>query len=108
MVGVGGLWEACGVRPGAVLGHSQGEIAAAYVAGGLSLDDAARIVTLRSKALTALTDSGGMASVMLARAAVEELIRPWAGRLWVAAVNGPQSTTVSGDVSAVRELLAQL
>jgi acyl transferase domain-containing protein/acyl carrier protein len=108
LVGIARLWRHYGVRPGAVLGHSQGEIAAAYVAGGLSLDDAARIVTLRSKALTALTDSGGMASVMLARAAVEELIRPWAGRLWVAAVNGPQSTTVSGDVSAVRELLAQL
>ena len=54
MVSLAELWRACGVRPDAVVGHSQGEIAAACVAGGLSLEDGARVVALRSRALGAL------------------------------------------------------
>ncbi|MGW1927285.1 acyltransferase domain-containing protein, partial [Streptomyces massasporeus] len=63
MVSLADLWQAHGVRPAAVVGHSQGEIAAAYVAGALTLDDAARIVALRSRMLAGLQDSGGMTSV---------------------------------------------
>ena len=66
MVSLAELWRACGVRPVAVVGHSQGEIAAAYVAGGLSLRDAARLVALRSQALAGLAGRGGMVSVALA------------------------------------------
>ncbi|KOX01732.1 acyltransferase domain-containing protein, partial [Streptomyces sp. NRRL B-3648] len=65
MVALAELWRAHGVEPGAVVGHSQGEIAAAYVAGALSLDDAARVVALRSRALAVLADQGGMVSVGL-------------------------------------------
>ena len=60
MVSLAGLWRAYGVEPDVVVGHSQGEIAAAHVAGGLSLRDAARIVVLRSRALVGLMGKGGM------------------------------------------------
>ncbi|QMU70750.1 type I polyketide synthase [Streptacidiphilus sp. P02-A3a] len=105
MVSLAALWRGYGVVPGAVVGHSQGEIAAACVAGALSLRDAARVVALRSRALRALSGAGGMASVALPAARVRELIAPWGERLSVAAVNGPASTVVSGDASALAELL---
>src|SRR5271154_405932 len=63
MVSLAAVWQAAGVTPLAVVGHSQGEIAAATVAGVLSMEDGARVVALRSKALTALAGHGGMASV---------------------------------------------
>ncbi|WP_046734647.1 acyltransferase domain-containing protein, partial [Streptomyces humi] len=63
MVSLAGLWGSCGVVPAAVVGHSQGEIAAAAVCGALSLEDAARVVALRSRALGVLAGRGGMVSV---------------------------------------------
>ncbi|MGW5263695.1 beta-ketoacyl synthase N-terminal-like domain-containing protein, partial [Microbispora sp. NPDC004025] len=107
MVALARLWEHFGVRPGAVVGHSQGEIAAAHVAGALSLEDAAAIVVLRSQALAAISGRGGMASVPLPRAVVEARLSGWAGRLEVGAVNGPSSTVVSGDADALTELIAR-
>ncbi|MCE4949069.1 acyltransferase domain-containing protein, partial [Streptomyces albulus] len=66
MVGLAALWRAHGVVPDAVVGHSQGEIAAAVVSGGLSLRDGARVVALRSQAIgRALAGRGGMMSVAL-------------------------------------------
>lgn len=65
MVSLAGLWRHYGVEPVGVVGHSQGEIAAASVAGALSLQDGARVVALRSKALLALSGQGGMVSVAL-------------------------------------------
>ncbi|GGR92650.1 type I polyketide synthase [Streptomyces eurythermus] len=96
MVSLAALWRSLGVTPAAVLGHSQGEIAAAHVAGGLSLADAARIVVLRSRALTGLAGTGGMLSVPLPADEVAEALDGWDGRLSVAAVNGPRATVVSG------------
>ncbi|MEK8104511.1 type I polyketide synthase [Micromonospora sp. M12] len=66
MVSLAALWRSYGVEPSAVVGHSQGEIAAAYVAGALSLEDAARVVSLRSRALRAIAGRGGMVSVPFA------------------------------------------
>ncbi|GAA2221451.1 hypothetical protein GCM10010232_02080 [Streptomyces amakusaensis] len=105
MVSLARLWESCGVRPGAVVGHSQGEIAAACVAGALSLEDAARIVALRSRALTAISGLGGMVSVALSAERVREL-PCWDGRLDLAVVNGPSSVVVSGEQRALDDLLA--
>ncbi|HEY8978167.1 MAG TPA: type I polyketide synthase, partial [Streptomyces sp.] len=107
MVSLAALWRSYGVEPAAVIGHSQGEIAAAAVAGALSLEDAARVVALRSKALLALSGRGGMVSVSLPVDAVEERLARWEGRVSVAAVNGPGSVVVSGDVDALDELLAE-
>ena len=101
MVSLAELWRACGVRPDAVVGHSQGEIAAACVAGGLSLEDGARVVALRSRALGALAGCGGMASIALG---VDELQARFGGPgegVSVAAVNGPGSIVVSGDPAAL-------
>ncbi|MGX1626314.1 acyltransferase domain-containing protein, partial [Streptomyces sp. NPDC055506] len=106
MVSLAGVWRSMGVEPAAVLGHSQGEIAAACVAGGLSLGDAARVVALRSRALRRLSGLGGMVSVVAGRAWVEQVVERWPDRVGVAAVNGPGSTVVSGDVPALEELLA--
>ncbi|MYR76027.1 MULTISPECIES: type I polyketide synthase [unclassified Streptomyces] len=105
MVSLAELWRSHGITPGAVIGHSQGEIAAACVAGALSLDDAARIVALRSRAIRALSGRGGMASVALPAEQVAEHLAPWDGRLSVAAVNGPSSTVVSGDTDALDAFL---
>uniref|UniRef100_UPI00066E20FE type I polyketide synthase n=1 Tax=Streptomyces sp. SBT349 TaxID=1580539 RepID=UPI00066E20FE len=106
MVSLAGLWRSYGVEPAAVIGHSQGEIAAAVVAGGLSLEDGARVVALRSRALLALSGKGGMVSLAEPVAEVEERITTWGGRLSVAAVNGPRATVVSGEPGALEELLA--
>ncbi len=102
MVSLATLWRSYGVEPSAVVGHSQGEIAAAVVAGALSLEDGARVVALRSKAILALAGRGGMVSIPLPHAEVTELIDD---RISVAAVNGPRSTVVSGDADALDELM---
>ncbi|HET6703376.1 MAG TPA: beta-ketoacyl synthase N-terminal-like domain-containing protein [Amycolatopsis sp.] len=104
MVSLAEVWRAAGVVPDAVVGHSQGEIAAAVVSGALSLEDGARVVALRSKALTALAGRGGMMSVAEPAPVVRARIEPWGARLSVAAVNGPLSTVVSGEPDALREL----
>ncbi|MGW4059744.1 SDR family NAD(P)-dependent oxidoreductase [Amycolatopsis sp. NPDC004747] len=100
MVCLAELWRWAGVEPAAVIGHSQGEIAAAVVAGALSLEDGARVVALRAKAITELAGTGGMLSVPLPVAEVEDALDP---RLAVAAVNGPSVTVVSGEVTALDE-----
>ncbi|GHC89958.1 type I polyketide synthase [Streptomyces flavofungini] len=105
MVSLAATWQSWGVEPSAVLGHSQGEIAAACVAGALPLKDAARLVVLRSKALTALAGQGGMVSVALDVDAVRDLIAPWDGQLDIGVVNGPASVVVSGDAAALDELV---
>ncbi|CAM3161638.1 type I polyketide synthase [Saccharomonospora xinjiangensis] len=103
MVSLARLWESRGVRADAVIGHSQGEIAAAHVAGALSLADACRVVALRSRELLALAGLGGMISVERPFDEVTRWLEPWGDRLAVAAVNGPTSVVVSGDADALAE-----
>ena len=106
MVALAALWRSYGVEPSAVVGHSQGEIAAAYVAGGLSLEDAARVVCLRSRAIAELlAGQGGMVSVALAPEAAAERIARFGERVSLAAVNGSASVVVSGELDALEELL---
>ncbi|CAL9361453.1 hypothetical protein SUDANB19_00678 [Streptomyces sp. enrichment culture] len=101
------LWRSHGVEPAAVVGHSQGEIAAACVAGALSLRDAARVVCLRSREIAALAGLGGLLSVAAPPARVEELLHRHEGRLHIGVVNSPRSVVVSGDADALRELTAE-
>jgi acyl transferase domain-containing protein len=108
MVALAGLWRSFGVRPAAVIGHSQGEAAAACVAGALSLEDAAAVVAVRSRLLEALPGTGGMASVRLPADAVAERLEREAPGAVVAALNGPSSTVVSGDPAELDRLVAAL
>ncbi|MET7575692.1 beta-ketoacyl synthase N-terminal-like domain-containing protein, partial [Streptomyces sp. NPDC005492] len=106
MVSLARLWQAQGVTPAAVIGHSQGEITAAHVAGALSLSDAAAVVALRGQALKAVAGLGGMVSVAEPVDVVRRRLTAYTGLLGVGAVNGPLSTVVSGDPAALAELLA--
>ncbi|QUR68935.1 type I polyketide synthase [Mycobacterium spongiae] len=106
MVSMAELWRSCGVRADMVIGHSQGEIAAAHVAGGLSLDDAARVVAVRSRMIAELAGDGGMASIGLPVDQVDARLQCWQGRISVAAHNSPASTVVSGDRDALHELVS--
>ncbi|MFF0558997.1 SDR family NAD(P)-dependent oxidoreductase, partial [Streptomyces sp. NPDC004266] len=101
MVSLARLWRRHGVEPAAVIGHSQGEIAAAYLAGALTLADAARIAALRSRAITRLAGTGGMLSVQLPADVVRERL---IDDTYVAAVNGPALTVVSGAPHALETL----
>ncbi|MFE6447921.1 type I polyketide synthase [Nocardiopsis dassonvillei] len=107
MVSLAGLWRAHGVRPAAVVGHSQGEIAAACVAGALSLDDAAKVVALRSRAILELAGTGAMASVALPADLVRERLAVLDADVRVAVVNSPVSTVVAGGAEAVRSLVGR-
>ncbi|WP_407642935.1 type I polyketide synthase [Actinacidiphila yanglinensis] len=105
MISVAALWQHHGITPAAVLGHSQGEIAAAYVAGALTLEDSAAVVASRSKAITRLSGTGGMASVQLPAAEVAARIECYDGAVEIAAVNGPGSTIVSGTPAELTHLV---
>ncbi len=101
-------WRSLGIGPAAVVGHSQGEIAAAVVAGALTLEEGARVVALRSQAVVRSTGKGGMAVIERPVEEVRELIEPYGESLSVAVVNTASSTVVSGDVGAIDALLTAL
>ncbi len=107
MVALADVWQACGVRPAAVIGHSQGEIAAAYVAGGLSLEDAIHVVALRSQVLRALVGKGKVLSVAAPVEWVQQRLPRWRDKLWIGGINGPGSVAVVGEEKALRKLLKE-
>ena len=103
------LWRACGVEPAAVAGHSQGEIAAACIAGGLSLEDGAMIAAVRSRLLEELSDrteeKSGMVAVAASGESLASLLDPYGDRLGLAAENGPGASIVAGEREALDQLL---
>jgi amino acid adenylation domain-containing protein len=105
MVSLAATLRGYGIEPDAVIGHSQGEIAAAHTAGVFSLAEAAKIVALRSQALRTLSGAGAMASVLMGAHELAPRLRRWSDRLNVAALNGPMHTIVSGDPVAVEQLI---
>ncbi|MER5647594.1 SDR family NAD(P)-dependent oxidoreductase [Streptosporangium sp. NPDC002524] len=111
-VGLARLWEANGVVPAAVVGHSLGEVAAAHVAGAVTLKEAARIVGVRSRLYRRLSGTGAMALLGLgweeAATVVAEQNDRSGGRICLAAANAPGSTVVAGDHDAVHALVEQL
>jgi acyl transferase domain-containing protein/acyl-CoA synthetase (AMP-forming)/AMP-acid ligase II/acyl carrier protein len=108
MVSLAAVWRSMGVEPDAVVGHSLGETAAAYAAGALSLEDAAKIVALRGRALKRLAGRGAMAAVELPEEELRDRLARFGQRLSIAAVNGPALTLVSGAVDALDTLMQEL
>jgi acyl transferase domain-containing protein/surfactin synthase thioesterase subunit len=102
------LWQAWGVVPTAVLGHSVGELVAACVAGVFTLEDGLRLVAARGRLMQSLPKTGSMAAVFAPEAAVRPLVDRDAARVSIAAINGPGNTVISGDRGAVAEALAIL
>ncbi|NKY53730.1 type I polyketide synthase [Nocardia vermiculata] len=94
-----------GIEPDAVAGHSLGEIAAAVVAGALTLDDAARLVTVRSRLLSRLAGRGTMALLEATPEQARQLVEPLRAEVAVAAVNGPRAVVVSGSTRYMDTLI---
>ncbi|UQA57022.1 type I polyketide synthase [Polyangium aurulentum] len=107
-VALSALWRSFGITPGAVVGHSVGEIAAAHEAGILDLADAIRVVLQRSRLMQRATGRGQMAAVELSSEDAERALSGYEGRLSIAAINGPRATVLSGDAGALEEVLAAL
>lgn len=106
-VALAATMKSYGVRPGAVIGHSLGESAAAVAAGALSLQDGAKVICRRSRLMTRISGSGAMASVELpAQQVLSELMARGVNDVVVAVVASPQSTVIGGATEAVRELVA--
>ncbi len=108
MVSLTALWEAHGVTPDAVIGHSVGEVTAAHVAGALSLEDAARAIALCSRAQVRLQGTGELASVMASPAVMGDRLARWRGRIVIAGASGPATVVISGDRDAMAEEVAAL
>jgi acyl transferase domain-containing protein/acyl carrier protein len=100
------LWRSWGITPGAVVGHSMGEVAAACIAGILSLEDAAKVIFYRGKVMEPARGQGKMALVGLPRNKVEEILSNYRDQLCIAAVNSPSSVVLSGDIVAFEKVIA--
>jgi acyl transferase domain-containing protein/acyl carrier protein len=100
------LWRSVGITPSVVLGHSVGEFAAACCAGVMSLEDAAKLVTLRGRLMQALPEGGAMAAVFACESEVQDAIANIPGVVVVAGINGPDETVVSGETAAVQATVA--
>ncbi|OBI41720.1 polyketide synthase [Mycobacterium kyorinense] len=106
-VALAAAMRAYGVSPGAVVGHSLGEAAAAVVAGALSLEDGVRVVCRRSRLLSTIAGAGAMASVELpARRVRDELAARNLSDVVVSVITSPESTVIGGTTQTVRELVA--
>jgi acyl transferase domain-containing protein/SAM-dependent methyltransferase len=106
--GLAQLWRSWGVEPGMVLGHSVGEIVAATVAGMISMEDGLMIMRERGRLMGSLPRIGVMASLMAGETEVAKALEPYRDRVSIAALNGPESTVISGERAAVQEVLRKL
>ena len=96
------LWISKGITPTSVVGHSMGEVAAAYIAGALTINDAANIICTRSKLMATLSNQGGaMAVTELDKPQAEALVEKHKGKISLAVINSPKSTVLAGDTLLV-------
>jgi len=106
--GLAAVWASRGIHPDAVVGQSMGEVAAAYVSGALSLDDAARVICRRSRLLKRASGKGAMLMVELSLDEARRALASYEDRVSVAVSNWPRSTVLSGDPVALEEIAAAL
>ncbi|MDP7733884.1 nocobactin polyketide synthase NbtC [Mycobacterium paragordonae] len=106
MAGLAAVWRSFGVAPAVTIGHSQGEVAAAYVSGRITLADAVRVIALRARAADGL-GAGDYAMAVLAtdRETCEDLVARCAGWAQVSAVNSPNMHAISGDRESVQSIV---
>ena len=107
-VGLAALWRSWGIEPEAVVGHSLGEVAAAHVAGVLSLDDAVRVICHRSRLFKRIAGQGAMMAVELSLEDARRLVEDCKDRVSVAVGNGPAATVLSGDPVALAGIADRL
>lgn len=107
-VGLAALWRSWGVEPAAVVGHSVGEVSAAYIAGVLSLEDALRVSYHRSRIQKKAAGIGTMLAVGLSAAETEIYLAQHPGKLSLAAANGPTTVTLAGDTEILQQVAGQL
>ncbi len=107
-VALAAVWRASGVLADVVIGHSMGEVAAAHLAGCLSLNDAASVICRRSRLMRTISGAGAMASIELPAGEVERWIEQFNGRVSIAAENSVQTTVVAGEAEAIDQLLEWL
>ncbi|HVG90246.1 MAG TPA: acyltransferase domain-containing protein [Alphaproteobacteria bacterium] len=109
-VGLAEVWKSWGIHPDVIVGQSMGEIAAAYVAGALSLEDAAHVVCLRSRLLTKISNTGAMAIAAVSSPEAEQILNDTrlAGAVFIAVSSSPASTVLSGSREAIADLIAHL
>lgn len=102
------LWKSRGIVPEAVVGHSVGEVAAAYVAGALNLETAIKVIYYRGWCMSHATGSGGMMAAALTAEQAAERIAAYAGKICIAAINSPTSVSLSGSPELLKELAVKL
>ena len=102
------LWRSRGIEPAAIVGHSMGEVGAAYVAGVLTIEEAMAIICRRSGLMAKTSGRGAMAVVELSMLEATTLLAGHAGRASVAVNNGPRSSVISGDPSTIESVVAGL
>lgn len=107
-VALAAVWRGYGIEPSFVVGHSMGEVAAAYVASALSLADAVAVICRRSRLLRRISGQGEMAMIELSAAEAERAIAPLSQRVSVAVCNSPRSTVIAGDRAAIAEIVDRL
>jgi len=107
-VALAALWRSWGIQPRAVVGHSMGEVAAAYVAGILNLEDAIKIIFHRSQLLKTVAGKGTMAVVALSVEQARERLKGYEDRVSIAVIAGPQSLVLSGEPEALEQIVATL
>ncbi|HEY4220147.1 MAG TPA: type I polyketide synthase [Myxococcota bacterium] len=106
-IGLTTMWRSWGVDPDVVVGHSFGEIAAAYTSGALSLEDAVRIVCHRGRVTQQQAGKGGVCVVQLPAKQVQPLLAPYPD-LEIGGVNSPSATIVTGGVAALEAFLREM
>jgi acyl transferase domain-containing protein/acyl carrier protein len=102
------LWQSWGITPDAVVGHSMGEVAAAHVAGILSLEDAIRVICHRSQLLKPFRGQGSMLVTELSPDQARDWLRGYDTNIAIAVINSPTTTVLSGDSKAVNEVMESL